>query len=106
MHPSSLARSAFLRICLVVAMAVLFHLATQAQEAQPSARTSVAAQTAAPAAEKQPSAEEARQESKESGGGAAEAIRHAPAVRWIAKHTRFSIDQYYLRCIGFDFSVV
>ncbi len=106
MHPSSLARPAFLRICLVVAMAVLFHLATQAQEAQPSAQTSVATQTAAPTADKQPSAEEARQESKESGGGAADAIRHAPAVRWIAKHTGLSIDQAYWLCMVLNFAVV
>src|SRR5260370_9111301 len=87
-------------------MAVLFHLATQAQEAQPSAQTSVAAQTAAPTAEKQPSAEEARQESKESGGGAADAIPHAPAVPWIAKHTGLSVHQTDRGCIVLNFSVV
>jgi len=39
-------------------------------------------------------------------GGEADAIRNAPAVKWIAKHTGLTKNQAYWLCIGLNFAVV
>jgi F-type H+-transporting ATPase subunit b len=76
-----------------------------AQKTQPSAQTSPAPQTDVPPLEKRLSAEEGKPESQETGGGENE-IRHAAAVRWIAKQTGLSIDQAYWLCVILNFAVV
>jgi len=114
MHFHSFIHRAFSRISLVVPVAVLllssvtpFSIA-HALAPQPSAqtsKTSPAPQTEVPPLEKRLSAEEGKPESQENSGGENE-IRHAPAVRWIAKHTGLSIDQAYWLCVILNFSVV
>jgi F-type H+-transporting ATPase subunit b len=39
-------------------------------------------------------------------GGEADAIRHSPAVKFIARKTGLTIDQAYWLCIGLNFAVV
>src|ERR1700686_4400085 len=43
---------------------------------------------------------------KEKAGGEADAIRHAPAVQFIARKTGLTIDQAYWLCIGLNFAVI
>jgi F-type H+-transporting ATPase subunit b len=39
-------------------------------------------------------------------GGEADAIRNAPAVKWIARHTGLTTNQAYWLCIGLNFAVI
>jgi len=39
-------------------------------------------------------------------GGEADAIRNAPAVRWIARHTGLTNNQAYWLCFGLNFAVI
>jgi F-type H+-transporting ATPase subunit b len=48
--------------------------------------------------------EKGKQEEKE--GGAADAIRHAPSIHWIARHTGTTDDLVYWLCIGLNFAVI
>lgn len=48
----------------------------------------------------------AKAEGEEKAGGEADAIRHSPAVQYIARKTGLTIDQAYWLCIGFNFAVV
>ena len=115
MHLHSFILRAFSRISVVAALALLlvsgvtpFSIA-RAQAPQPSAQsstTSPAPQTTdVPPLEKRLSAEEGKPESQENSGGENE-IRHAPSVRWIARHTGLSIDQAYWLSVILNFSVV
>jgi len=49
---------------------------------------------------------EAKGENEEKAGGEADAIRHSPAVKWIAHATGLSVDQAYWLCIGLNFAVI
>ena len=48
----------------------------------------------------------AKVEGEEKAGGEADAIRHAPAVKFIARKTGLTIDQAYWLCIGLNFAVI
>jgi F-type H+-transporting ATPase subunit b len=48
----------------------------------------------------------AKAEGEEKAGGEADAIRHAPAVKYIARKTGLTIDQAYWLCIGLNFAVI
>jgi F-type H+-transporting ATPase subunit b len=50
--------------------------------------------------------EAAKGEREEKAGGEADAIRHSPAVKWIAHITGLSDDQAYWICIGLNFAVI
>jgi F-type H+-transporting ATPase subunit b len=39
-------------------------------------------------------------------GGEADAIRHSPSVKWIARHTGLTVDQAYWLCLGLNFAVI
>jgi F-type H+-transporting ATPase subunit b len=39
-------------------------------------------------------------------GGEADAIRNAPAVKWIARHTGLTTNQAYWLCFGLNFAVI
>jgi F-type H+-transporting ATPase subunit b len=47
---------------------------------------------------------EGKREEKE--GGAADAIRHSPAIKLISRHTGLTDDQAYWLCIGLNFGVI
>ncbi len=48
----------------------------------------------------------AKAEGEEKAGGEADALRHSPAVKFIARKTGLTIDQAYWLCIGLNFAVV
>src|SRR5690242_5056697 len=39
-------------------------------------------------------------------GGEADAIRHSPSVKWIARHTGLTADQVYWLCFVLNFAVI
>jgi F-type H+-transporting ATPase subunit b len=39
-------------------------------------------------------------------GGEADAIRHSPSVKWIARRTGLTVDQAYWLCLGLNFAVI
>ena len=66
--------------------------------------------SAKPAAERPAQGEHARDKAdgqeKVKEGGEADAIRNAPAVKFIARHTGLTNDQAYWLCIGLNFAVI
>jgi F-type H+-transporting ATPase subunit b len=73
--------------------------------AQESAKPASSA-TAEPAAKAEHQSEKAEGQEKVKEGEAADAIRHSPAVKWIARHTGLSDDQAYWLCIALNFAVI
>jgi F-type H+-transporting ATPase subunit b len=69
-----------------------------------------AQESAKPAAERPAQAEHAQDKAegqeKVKEGGEADAIRNAPAVKFIARHTGLTNDQAYWVCIGLNFAVI
>jgi len=65
---------------------------------------------AKPAAERpaqaEPKSDKAEGQEKVKEGGEADAIRNAPAVRFIARHTGLTNDQAYWLCFGLNFAVI
>jgi F-type H+-transporting ATPase subunit b len=66
------------------------------------------ASTAAPQGQAQPSHPSPKHEGEQQleNGGEADAIRNAPAVKWIARHTGLTKNQAYWLCIGLNFAVI
>jgi hypothetical protein len=86
----------------VLALAMLIAIApVGALYAQESAKPASSA-TAEPPAK----AEKAQGQEKVKEGGEADAIRNAPAIKFIARHTGLTIDQAYWLCIGLNFAVI
>lgn len=73
--------------------------------AQESAKPASSASEASPAkTEQEPGKAEGQEKVKE--GGEADAIRHASAVKFIARKTGLTVDQAYWLCIGLNFAVI
>jgi len=66
------------------------------------------ASTSAPHGQAKPAEPSPRHEGEQQleQGGEADAIRNAPAVKWIAKHTGLTKNQAYWLCIGLNFAVI
>ena len=62
--------------------------------------------TAEPAAKAEHQSEKAEGQEKVKEGGEADAIRHSPTVKWIARHTGLTDNQAYWVCIGLNFAVI
>jgi F-type H+-transporting ATPase subunit b len=73
--------------------------------AQESAKPASSA-TAEPQAKAEHEPEKAQGQEKVKEGGEADAIRNAPAIKFIARHTGLTIDQAYWLCIGLNFAVI
>lgn len=74
----------------------------RAQEnAKPASSTA-----AEPASKAEHQSEKAEGQEKVKEGGEADAIRNAPAVKFIARHTGLTNDQAYWLCIGLNFAVI
>lgn len=73
--------------------------------AQESAKPTSSA-TAEPASKAGPQSEKAEGQEKVKEGEAADAIRHSPSVKWIARHTGLTDDQAYWLCIVLNFAVI
>ena len=76
-----------------------------ALRAQESAKPASEA-TTIPSAQEEPKSEKAEGREKVKEGQEADAIRNAPAVKWIARHTGLTNDQAYWLCIGLNFAVI
>ncbi|HEU4416307.1 MAG TPA: hypothetical protein VFT65_16080, partial [Candidatus Angelobacter sp.] len=74
------------------------------------ARALFAQESAKPATEtasqQEPASDKAQGERETRAGGEADAIRHAPAVKYIARHTGLTDDQAYWLCFGLNFAVI
>ncbi len=100
----------FLAAILLLVLPSVFR--TSRLHAQPSSQTSSSSSSSAsasghetqPASQKANSKEASGKEAKEA--GEAEAIRHSPPVRWIAKTTGLSLDQAYWLCVLVNFAIV
>ncbi len=66
------------------------------------------ASTSAPHGQAKPAQPSPKHEGEEQleEGGEADAIRNAPAVKWIARHTGLSKNGAYWLCIGLNFAVI
>jgi F-type H+-transporting ATPase subunit b len=62
--------------------------------------------TAEHAAQAEHASNTAKAEREEKAGGDADAIRHSPAVKFIARKTGLTVDQAYWLCIGLNFAVI
>lgn len=76
-----------------------------ALRAQESAKPASAA-TAEPTAQAEKKSEKAEGQEKVKEGGEADAIRNAPAVKFIARHTGLTNNQAYWLCIILNFAVI
>lgn len=62
--------------------------------------------TTIPSSQEEPKSEKAEGREKVKEGEEADAIRNAPAVKWIARHTGLTNDGAYWLCIGLNFAVI
>lgn len=62
--------------------------------------------TTIPSAQEEPKSEKAEGQEKVKEGEAADAIRHSPSVKWIARHTGLTDDQAYWLCFVLNFAVI
>jgi F-type H+-transporting ATPase subunit b len=62
--------------------------------------------TAEPASKSEHQSEKAEGQEKVKEGGEADAIRNAPAIRFIARHTGLTRNQAYWLCIGLNFAII
>jgi len=87
------------------ALALLFFVIAPARllRAQESAKPASEAR-AEQKSEQEPNKAKGEHEVKE--GGEADAIRNAPAVKFIARHTGLTNNQAYWLCIGLNFAVI
>src|ERR1700681_632564 len=94
------------KFCSRVIMALLlFVIASATLRAQESAKPASSA-TAEPAATAEHQSEKAQGQEKVKEGGEADAIRNAPAVKFIARHTGLTNNQAYWLCIILNFAVI
>jgi F-type H+-transporting ATPase subunit b len=93
------------RVWVCAAIAVLGIAITPATtvRAQENAKPAATAQQPPQAAHPSPKHEGEQQLEN---GGEADAIRNAPAVKWIARHTGLTNNQAYWLCIGLNFAVI
>jgi len=73
--------------------------------AQENAKPPSAAATQSQAQPEQTSPSHEGQKELEN-GGEADAIRHSPSVKWIARHTGLTDDQVFWVCLGLNFAVI
>lgn len=94
------------RVWVYAAIAVLGIALTPAVtvQAQENAKPASSAAQQQPQAAN-PSPEHEGQKQLEN-GGEADAIRHSPSVKWIARHTGLTVDQAYWLCLGLNFAVI
>jgi F-type H+-transporting ATPase subunit b len=88
----------------VLALAIFIAIAPAALRAQESAKPASGA--ASPAAQAEQKSEKTEGQEKVKEGGEADAIRNAPAVKFIARHTGLTNDQAYWLCIILNFAVI
>ena len=95
------------RVWVYAAIAVLGIALTPAVtvQAQENAKPASSA-TTIPSTQEEPKSEKAEGREKVKEGEEADAIRHSPSVKWIARHTGLTVDQAYWLCLGLNFAVI
>jgi len=88
-----------LTVLLAVALVPVSSLRAQEGAKPESSATQQSPQTA------NPSPEHEGQKELEN-GGEADAIRHSPSVKWIARRTGLTVDQAYWLCLALNFAVI
>jgi len=88
------------RILIFASIAVLAIAMVPVLRAQESKPANASAQQQA-----EPSTQHEGQKELEN-GGEADAIRHSPSVKWIARHTGLTVDQAYWLCFILNFAVI
>ncbi|HEY1937570.1 MAG TPA: ATP synthase F0 subunit B [Candidatus Angelobacter sp.] len=92
-------------VATALALLLLVAVSVRSLRAQENAKpaSSPAAQHAS---QPKPVSDEAKAEDEVKEGGEADAIRNAPAVKYIARHTGLTNDQAYWICFGLNFAVI
>src|SRR5579859_3181257 len=92
-------------ICAVITVLGIAMMPIRPLRAQESKNP---ASTAAPHGQAKPAEGSAKHEGEQQleNGGEADAIRNAPAVKWIARHTGLTNNQAYWLCFGLNFAVI
>lgn len=85
-------------MAVLLAVALMPASSLRAQESAKPANASAQEQT-------EPSTKHEGQKELEN-GGEADAIRHSPSVKWIARHTGLTVDQAYWLCFVLNFAVI
>lgn len=86
---------------LVIAMIAPASLLRAQESAKPASSA-----TTIPSSQEEPKSEKAEGREKVKEGEEADAIRNAPAVKWIARHTGLTNNGAYWLCIGLNFAVI
>lgn len=89
-----------LALALLIVMSPAGILRAQESAKPPSAATTI------PSTQEEPKSEKAEGQEKVKEGGEADAIRHAPMIKWISRKTGLTNDQAYWLCIGLNFAVI
>jgi F-type H+-transporting ATPase subunit b len=92
-------------VCAITALLVVAVAPVGMLRAQESAKPASSA-TTIPSAQEEPKSEKAEGREKVKEGEEADAIRNAPAVKWIARHTGLTNNGAYWLCIGLNFAVI
>jgi F-type H+-transporting ATPase subunit b len=95
-------RSWVCSLAVLLALAITIAMPLRAQESAKPASTPAHGQ-AQPSGTPSPKHEG---EEQLENGGEADAIRNAPAVKWIARHTGLTRNQAYWLCIGLNFAII
>jgi len=85
----------------IAALAIAMVPVLRAQESRKPASASAQGQ----AEQAQPSTAHEGQKELEN-GGEADAIRHSPSVKWVARHIGLTVDQAYWLCFVLNFAVI
>jgi F-type H+-transporting ATPase subunit b len=93
------------RVLIYASIAVLGIAMVPVLRAQESAKPPSTPATQGQAQPEQPSTSHEGQKELEQ-GGEADAIRHSPSIKWIARHTGLTTDQAYWLCFILNFAVI
>jgi len=88
------------------AIAVLLGLALTPASSLHAQESAKPASSAAQQPQATPLSPEHEGEKQLENGGEADAIRHSPSVKWIARKTGLTVDQAYWLCLGLNFAVI
>lgn len=92
-------------LCALAAVLVIAITPAGTARAQEGAKPASSA-TTIPSSQEEPKSDKAEGREQVKEGEEADAIRNAPAVKWIARHTGLTNDGAYWLCIGLNFAVI
>ena len=92
-------------VCAIMVLLVVMIAPARLLRAQESAKPPSNA-TTVPSTQEEPKSEKTEGQEKVKEGEPADAIRHAPMIKWISRKTGLTNDQTYWLCIGLNFAVI